>query len=145
MLVDEECKLLCETDPIPKDDAKYINDLIQKGYAFNWNVDGLPAANEQIDPQTDERYYNIGFKLGSMIKDTAYLNNHYDIIIHYHAISEELSRVVGVSVNPFSKNTKPNHACAKGLGNFHLSEDGKSQVVYTYSVTWLVKSKKNNK
>ena len=136
----QECKLLCEVDDIPAQDAQFINERIKEGYAFNWAVDGLPAATEDIDVHTNEKYYNIGFKMGSVEGETAFLNNHYDIKIHYHTTSRGLSRVVGVSVDPYSRNTPSSHRCSDGLDKFHLSEDGKGRVVYTYSVQWIVSS-----
>lgn len=143
MQKDESCKLLCESDMIPKQDARFINDRILEGYAFNWNVDGLPAANVQVDPQTGENYYNIGFKLGSVVNSNVpLLNNHYDIVIHYHVTSKSLSRVVGVSVDPSSKDITTTSDVKKcndeDLKAFHLAEDGKSKVIYTYSVRWIV-------
>ncbi|KAI8364031.1 hypothetical protein EDC96DRAFT_608750 [Choanephora cucurbitarum] len=133
----EECKVLCEVDDIPAQDAQFINERIKEGYAFNWAVDGLPAATEDIDVHTNEKYYNIGFKMGSVEGETAFLNNHYDIKIHYHTTSRGLSRVVGVSVDPYSRDTPSSHRCSDGLDKLHLSEDGKGHVVYTYSVQWI--------
>jgi transmembrane 9 superfamily protein 2/4 len=143
MQQDEECKLLCTTDVIPTKDAKFINKVVTDGYAQNWAVDGLPAANEDIDPHTNEKYYNIGFKLGNNFEQTPYLNNHYGIIIYYHVTSRGLSRVVGVVVEPSSRDeAKACSSGANGVGvpRFHLKEDGKSKVIYTYSVTWIVSS-----
>jgi transmembrane 9 superfamily protein 2/4 len=143
MKQDEECKVLCESDIIPIDDAKFINKVVTDGYAFNWAVDGLPAANEDIDVHTNEKYYNIGFKVGSTFENVPYLNNHYGIDIHYHVTSHNQYRVVGVVVDPLSRDTKiaakgKEQSCTEGVGRFHLKEDGKSKVVYTYSVKWIV-------
>lgn len=144
MQQDEACKMLCKTESIPVEDAKFINNAVKDGYAFNWAVDGLPAANEMIDIHTNETYYNIGFKLGATTEDNIpYLNNHYGIKVYYHITPKGLSRVVGVLVEPSSRNTKLStkgeEQCTEGVGEFHLKEDGKSSVIYTYSVTWIVK------
>lgn len=141
MQEDNPCQKLCETDPIPIEDAKFINKVVTDGYAINWAVDGLPAATEDIDQRTNETYFNIGFKLGTTSGDVPYLNNHYNIIIHYHITNRNLARVVGVIVKPLSRNTnlKSDDMCTEIVAPFHLKEDGKSTVVYTYSVNWIVK------
>ncbi|KAG2193602.1 hypothetical protein INT47_012980 [Mucor saturninus] len=139
MQQDTACQLLCETEPIPADDAKFINKVVTDGYAMNWAVDGLPAATEDLDEHTGEKYYNIGFKLGTTYEDVPYLNNHYGITIHYHVTNRNLNRVVGVVVKPFSRatDTTSENMCADKAEPFHLKEDGKSTVVYTYSVNWI--------
>lgn len=143
MQKDEPCKVLCETDAIPVEDAKFINKAVSDGYAFNWLVDGLPAATEDVDIHTNEKYYNIGFKMGSATANTPYLNNHYGITIYYHVTPKGLSRVVGVVVDPSSRETKSTtkgeKQCTESVEKFHLAEDGKTNVIYTYSVKWIVK------
>ncbi|CAO3607049.1 unnamed protein product [Mucor hiemalis] len=126
MQKDEPCKVLCETDAIPVEDAKFINKAVSDGYAFNWLVDGLPAATEDVDIHTNEKYYNIGFKMGSATANTPYLNNHYGITIYYHVTPKGLSRVVGVVVDPSSRET---------------NRGWKTNVIYTYSVKWIPSDK----
>ncbi|CAO3692256.1 unnamed protein product [Rhizopus stolonifer] len=132
MREDESCKVLCETDVIPAEDAKFINKAVLDGYALNWVVDGLPAATVDIDHETNDKYYSIGFRLGSTASNRAYLNNHYQIDIHYHTTTRGLNRVVGVIVTPYSRNS----VCSETVERLQLQEDGKSKVTYTYSVTW---------
>ena len=75
------CQLLCEST-IPAVDAKFVNERIREDYAFNWLVDGLPAAEMQRDVTTDEIFFSIGFELGSdMEQDKPALHNHYEIYI----------------------------------------------------------------
>lgn len=142
MAKDEKCKLLCQTEPIKKEDAQFINELIANDYAINWVIDGLPAAHEEKDPHTDESYYNIGFSLGYMDEGVPALNNHYQIRIHYHDRPDGKLRVVGVVVYPASKDYKLDKDntpdCSPEALAFHLKEDGKSSVIYTYSVSWVV-------
>lgn len=136
MQVDETCKTLCSTESIPSDDVKFINERIVEGYAHNWAVDGLPAATEEIDPQTGETYYTIGFKMGSVVDKVPYINNHFEFTIHYHVTSRGLSRVVGVSVIPSSKSTIDDNCSSQD--SLHLGADGRTGVTYTYSVKWIV-------
>jgi transmembrane 9 superfamily member 2/4 len=89
MLQNENCQILCRTTiPGPvengQNDGAVMNELISEGYSLNWLIDGLPAARIRVDPQ-NERFYSVGFELGSM--DTTgmpILNNHYDIVVEYH-------------------------------------------------------------
>ncbi|KAI9488770.1 hypothetical protein BDB00DRAFT_846904 [Zychaea mexicana] len=135
----EKCKRLCKTSAIPKEDAQYINQCIADTYALNFVVDGLPAAHIAIDERTKEEYYNIGVRLGEN-DGTAALNNHYSINIEYHELPGEKKRVVGVLVSASSHDTKidgkGNPVCDPDSPAVHLKEDGSSEVVYTYSVTW---------
>lgn len=142
MAQNQTCKLLCVSDPIPKDDVEFINQAIEDDYALNWVVDGLPAAHENRDEHTDELYYNIGFNLGFMDNGRAALNNHYEIYIYYHDRPDGKYRVVGVIVYPASKDFKVENGkpvCDTKAYSFHLSEKGGDKVVYTYSVNWVVR------
>ncbi|KAI9250760.1 hypothetical protein BY458DRAFT_493758 [Sporodiniella umbellata] len=134
------CKILCETEAIPTEDAKFINKAIMDGYTLNWAVDGLPAATNEIDHETKENYFKIGFKLGSASGNTAYLNNHYDIKILFHTVPSGLYRVVGVTVIPSSRATQPGSTGAdlcSGTGDrIILKADNTDKVTYTYSVSW---------
>lgn len=138
---DETCKRLCVSEPIPKDDAQYINQCINDGYALNFVVDGLPAAHISTDERTDEEYYSIGFRLGESDAKGPVLNNHYDIYIDYHERPDGKKRVVGVVVtaSSFDRDPKAEKVACDGGAPLHLKDDdGSQQVVYTYSVTWRV-------
>ncbi|CAO3628362.1 unnamed protein product [Cunninghamella echinulata] len=140
MGIDEKCKHLCTTEKIPPEDVKFINERISENYAINWVIDGLPAAHEVTDDQTQKNFYRIGFPLGYAGESTD-LNNHFNIKIKYHKTRNEKYRVVGVVVNPISKNSKLSDdgkpICDRGDVSFRLKEDGSSRVVYTYDVEWI--------
>jgi transmembrane 9 superfamily member 2/4 len=100
MLEDSNCNLLCQTTiPGPEDrgdvgDGAFINELIREGYNMNWLIDGLPAARSRLDTQSGEKFYSVGFELGSLDDSgSPVLNNHYDIIVEYHVPTS--SRVGG--------------------------------------------------
>ena len=81
MMENVSCKLLCEST-IPKQDVGFIKGRIQEDYAFNWLVDGLPAAEMQKNVATGEYFYSIGFALGlDQENNRPALNNHYEIYI----------------------------------------------------------------
>ncbi|OAD69846.1 hypothetical protein PHYBLDRAFT_135502 [Phycomyces blakesleeanus NRRL 1555(-)] len=140
MAKNETCKLLCHVKSIPKEDAAFINERIIDNYAVNMVVDGLPAAHENLDKNTGEIYYNIGFDLGYVDGKTPSLNNHYDINIYYHERSSTKFRVIGVVVKPSSKttqlDTKGQPICDKTNHGLYLKADGTDSVVYTYSTIW---------
>jgi transmembrane 9 superfamily member 2/4 len=102
MLENESCKILCKANipgPSPnrgKSDGQFINELIAQSYSMNWLIDGLPAARIRIDPQSEDKFYSVGFELGSLEVGVALLNNHYDIIVEYHVFSSFVRGIDGV-------------------------------------------------
>jgi hypothetical protein len=91
MLENSTCNVLCRaTIPATSEegvqgDAGFINERIVDGYSLNWLIDGLPAARIRVDPQSGERFYSVGFELGSFDSSgLPLLNNHYDIIVEFH-------------------------------------------------------------
>jgi transmembrane 9 superfamily protein 2/4 len=90
MLQNSSCNVLCQTTiPAPGEDGvsdgQFINEKITESYSMNWLIDGLPAARIRIDPQSGERFYSVGFELGSLDNaGTPNLNTHYDIVVEYH-------------------------------------------------------------
>ncbi len=102
-LQDTACASACSPVTIPAADAKFINQRIMEEYSHNWEVDGLPAAH-YVD---DASFYTPGFDLGTVLvsetdspQKKGFLNNHFDILIHYHKKDETRYRVVGVLVAP---------------------------------------------
>ncbi|KAI8076878.1 uncharacterized protein BX664DRAFT_270729 [Halteromyces radiatus] len=137
---DNGCELLCQVEnPIPKNDALFINQCIADDYAMNWVIDGLPAAHEIMDERTKETYQSIGVPLGDAQEQVA-LNNHYDIYIKYHPRPHGMNRVVGVEVLASSKDHKMKDnkpMCLQGDKPYYLKADGSDKVIYTYTVTWI--------
>lgn len=143
MLEDTECKLLCTTPAIPKEDAEFITERVKENYAINWLIDGLPAARNAKDERAegDEReFYGIGFPLGYTYAEKDYVNTHYSIQIKYHAREDDNYRVVGVVVLPVSRNTKEENGelnCAPS-GPYQFQYNNKDTITYSYSVEWVV-------
>jgi len=144
MTKNETCKTLC-IRPYEEMKSKFVNRRIRQVYNINWLVDGLPVAMDHDDG--DEEYYSQGFPLGFVQEEDGhepvpYLNNHYDIIIDYHeVISRKASkfRVVGVVVRPLSLSSKVDEEGNADCDNrtpVTLSENGQTDVVFTYSVFW---------
>ncbi|KAI8060282.1 hypothetical protein BC940DRAFT_246682 [Gongronella butleri] len=138
---DVSCQLLCHTDPIPKEDAEFINQCIADEYALNLMVDGLPAARDmKFDEHSTQTYKSIGVPLGD--HNANVLNNHYEITIRYHVRPNGKNRVVGVNVDTYSKDIEldakgvPQCGAAANRPGYTLKADGKDRVIYTYSVIW---------
>ncbi|OAX79883.1 hypothetical protein ACJ72_05793 [Emergomyces africanus] len=145
MAKNETCKSLCSEVTFDPKSSKFVNRLIWQQYNINWLIDGLPAAQLNIDEQTETEFYSPGFFLGSVNDDgQALLNNHYNILIDYHQVSglgkEIKYRVVGVLVLPDSrkKNKIVNGKAECDLDGppVILGEDEDTTIAWTYSVFW---------
>ncbi|RDL35696.1 uncharacterized protein BP5553_06308 [Venustampulla echinocandica] len=145
MGINETCKSPCAEVTFDQSSAHFVNRRIAQGFALNWLVDGLPAGQLTRDMVTGTEYYSQGFALGSNLDEDMHLNNHYDIVIDYHQVSEGQFRVVGVLVDPDSRRTPldgsgsavndQNH-CGQGGRPLTLSETEETTVTWTYSVYW---------
>ncbi|KAL1990442.1 hypothetical protein VTN49DRAFT_6281 [Thermomyces lanuginosus] len=145
MAKNETCKAVCGEVTFPPRDARFTNNRIAQGYNINWLVDGLPAAQLNVDAVTKKEFYSPGFLLGSVNEDgQPLLHNHYDILIDYHLVGLPTStkyRVVGVLVQPDSRGASKvdkngNVDCGEGGPPMILNEDGETKVTWTYSVYW---------
>ncbi|KAL6945344.1 hypothetical protein ACO0QE_002794 [Hanseniaspora vineae] len=141
MLKDTSCNKLCSSK-IPKNDAKFINQLISEDFRQNWIVDGLPAGREVIDKSTNTQSLSSNFELG-FFDNTNEANkyfkvplfiNHFDIVVEVHDIDASHYRVVGVRVNPLSLERNVEDSCDLTGKPKILSEKKDNYVHYTYSV-----------
>ncbi|KAJ2747932.1 Transmembrane 9 super member 2 [Coemansia sp. BCRC 34301] len=141
MLTDSSCQMLCK-QTIPGKDAPFINDKIMKGYNYNWLIDGLPAATVKVEDRTQQQFSSVGFGLGSEAagQEVPHFHNHYDIVVQYHTVDSVHYRVVGVLVNPKSKNTKLDKGSSAPTCDatepMNLTPKSDNEVVFTYSVRW---------
>lgn len=145
MLKNESCKMLCDDVRFDQNSASFVNRRIAQGFFLNWLIDGLPAGQLIEDEVTQTKFYSQGFALGQGDEKEMHLNNHYDIIIDYHEVSEGNYRVVGVIVQPDSRSTKQtgdggavNSQGYCGIGSFPLtlSETEETITSFTYGVYW---------
>ncbi|KAH7312839.1 hypothetical protein BKA65DRAFT_516760 [Rhexocercosporidium sp. MPI-PUGE-AT-0058] len=145
MAKNETCKKLCSTK-YDKSSTHFVNRRIAQGFALNWLVDGLPAGQLIEDEVTNTKFYSQGFALGSADAKNLALNNHYDILIDYHETSTGQYRVVGVIVQPDSRESqqsgngqgvKQAGHCGIGGAKMVLNEGAETEVMFTYSVYWI--------
>jgi len=141
MMENSTCQTLCRSR-VPREDATFINDRIKEDYGLNFIIDGLPSSEMKRDSKTGEIFLDAeGFDLGDdeTAPDRPALNNHYDIVIQYHARDAHHFRVVGVLVNPRSENSMIAGESAPDcftLQQYHLSEATDNEFYYTYSVSF---------
>ena len=146
---DEACKSLCKPQTFEPRDAKFVNRRIWQNYNINWLVDGLPAGQLLLDPDTDTEFYSPGFMLGSLSNEQAILHNHFRIQIDYHKAGQDQYRVVGILVEPSSRKEsryiEGGQAECGDLDGIHntpitLSEKTDTEVTWTYDVRWVPSS-----
>ncbi|KAJ9239443.1 hypothetical protein DTO271D3_5822 [Paecilomyces variotii] len=145
MAKNETCKAVCDEVKFDGRAGKFTNRRILQGYNINWLVDGLPAAQANVDTLTNTEFYTPGFDLGLVDeKGQPFLNNHFDIVIEYHRVGlpkQNKYRVVGVFVHPDTRRDSkklPDGSvdCGEGSAPLALSEDGETSVTWTYGVYW---------
>ena len=141
MGANETCKALCTEQKIDGKSAKFVNRRIWQNYNLNWLIDGLPAGQPYTDPSTNTDFTLRGFPLGVVDNEKPLLNNHFDIVIDYHAAGADKFRVVGVLVIPSSragsKRLENGQAeCGDPEQSFSLNEEGDTPVTWTYGVYW---------
>lgn len=146
MAKNETCKAVCEEVKFDARSAKFTNERIEQGYNINWLVDGLPAAQVNVDAMTNAEFYSPGFALGTVDENNGrpLLNNHFDILVEYHRVglaSKNKYRVVGVIVQPSSRRDSKilddgKVDCGGGGPPLILNEEDETPVTWTYSVYW---------
>jgi len=100
MLEDEFCSVLCQVDLSAKD----LNDFkqaIKRQYHHNWIIDNLPAASILDTEQFVTTQY-VGFPVGYVDGPNYFMYNHVNIILEYHPVENDASRIVGFYVEPLS-------------------------------------------
>ena len=151
MLDEVYCKKLC---PMPLDKVKSakMKMHVKYGYHHNWIIDNLPSAAIIMDKNHQQKTrYAGGFPIGFMgTNGEAYIHNHVNIHVEYHAQEGDVYSVVGFAVEPLSiKHTEKDGALTTcPTGNSHMIRDDirENQVVkdgetiiYSYDVTWDAK------
>jgi transmembrane 9 superfamily protein 2/4 len=108
MKTERYCEQLCISDLGPSRTNELVK-AIQKNYHHNWLVDYLPAASKVEDYRTVTTRYWQGLPIGFISKDPntgnqkqAFVFNHVNIEIMYHAVDGDKYRVVRATAEPFS-------------------------------------------
>ena len=84
---------------------------IRSSYQNNWMVDNLPALSQLYDATSSQSEHLLGFPLGFIFEERAYVYNHVNIYLDYHKVdradldtgtSEDQYRIVKFVVEPMS-------------------------------------------
>ncbi|KAG8222964.1 hypothetical protein J437_LFUL000259 [Ladona fulva] len=161
MAEDVGCRLLCHTPDSPinwsEEAALKVIGRIQHEYFVHLLVDNLPCATRLVDEDTGQVRYEHGYRLGTVIDGTTYINNHLRLRLQYHTENEETYRVVGFEVEASSIDMRQlsfdpaTGACsfpasaalvngarngANGRIGQVVSPKGGTSLFFTYSVEW---------
>lgn len=138
------CTAVCDPVTFEPRDSKFVNRRIWQNYDIHWLVDGLPAGQAFIDPNTNAEFYQPGFALGKVVDEQPRVHNHYNILVDYHQVRRDQYRVVGILVEPASygesRRTGEGDDFSADCGDVNipqlLDEKGSTTVTWTYSVYW---------
>lgn len=113
MKKDVECSTLCTGDgtneakkKLTKKESNLLSQRITEDYHVHLLIDNLPCATRYVIPETQEVFFDHGYKLGWVDEQSGkiFVNNHLDIVLKYHEPTEGVYRVVGFEVQPKSIN-----------------------------------------
>ncbi|XP_014248153.1 transmembrane 9 superfamily member 4 [Cimex lectularius] len=126
-------------------DLKKVIEMIREEYIVHLIVDNLPCATMLwTAPENGKlRYGYTGYRLGYVLDNKVYINNHLNLILHYHTVSKDEHRVVGFAVE-----AKSVDLMGLSFGNNQCFMDGKNEkaqelvepstnLVFSYSVSWV--------
>ncbi|KAI4465012.1 transmembrane 9 superfamily protein [Holotrichia oblita] len=146
MAEDVQCSLLCHFPNKPMhwsaEDSQRVIDRIQHEYFVHLLVDNLPAASPIFNQDLQDIQYEHGYRLGNVIGDKNYINNHLKLTLLYHNPAPEVFRVVGFHVQAKSVHigdlTFTDNTCTfptKSRGQLVDAKAG-TTLYFTYEVEW---------
>ncbi|KAM7443026.1 Transmembrane 9 superfamily member 4 [Porites harrisoni] len=143
MAEDKGCTLLCQPKTLTGDESTKLVKLISEEYHVHMVIDNLPVATTfELE---GKKQYDHGFKLGFVIDNNNFLNNHLKMVLRYHTYDDDSYRVVGFEVETRSvardavSTEQGSNKCSftsdKPSGQV-VAPDKENTVVYTYEVKW---------
>jgi transmembrane 9 superfamily protein 2/4 len=147
MKKDETCRSLCSATKNPvksvnTEESAQLRRRISEDYHVHLLIDNLPCATKYQVPETNEVFFDHGYKLGWTENDKIYVNNHLQILLKYHEPQPNVFRVVGFEVQPKSiasnKFTFSGDSKCSFADNSEPQEvtDGSNDIAWTYSIKW---------
>ncbi|KAK4327716.1 hypothetical protein Pmani_001820 [Petrolisthes manimaculis] len=163
-----KCHILCNnvTQPLTWDDleSQKVIDRIKHQYYVHLILDNLPCATKFKSVDTGENVYERGYRLGFVLDDHMYVNNHLHMRIYYnphdkdahgrdggdaHGAADKNTHdegftIVRFEVEPSSvdlsqiKQSVGNNECS--FPDKHTPQEVKAtgtQLLFTYSVEWV--------
>ncbi|KAI9258103.1 Endomembrane protein 70-domain-containing protein [Phascolomyces articulosus] len=131
-----DCNVLC-TKTWTIEDAMVAKQLILDDYQVEWWLDGLPGATASYTNEVNTRAYRVGFPLGQIKNNQAFINNHVTFNILYKPCESNTDQVeiVGFEVYPDSV---ANGQCTRTSIDYTMQEvtERRKSVTFTYSIKW---------
>jgi len=138
-----ECRVLCDNQKWSSKSSKEVGYRVEHEYFVHLIMDNLPCATRFSLPESSDVQYEPGYRLGYTSNGKNYINNHLKFVLKYH--KDELTntyRVVGflietASVDKSGLDIKQDGSCAVASnGPQEVSQDGETQLHFTYQVEW---------
>jgi len=154
----EKCRVLCPPLKMTKEHLKDFEDRIRERYMVSYIMDNIPAAMRHSYRDGNGKVIttiDVGFPLGYVTDENVYLNNHVDMVIHYHSAPEfDGRRIVEFDVTPSSirhsassfnaedPESYPPTCTAPDVGQAVTGFADGTDITFTYTVQWTFSSVK---
>ncbi|XP_015252315.1 PREDICTED: transmembrane 9 superfamily member 4 [Cyprinodon variegatus] len=168
---EKKCELMCGKKTLKVEESKLVAERIQEEYYVHLIADNLPVASrlesypsreaggdeEQKKVADRDVLFEHGYRLGFVDNNKFYLHNHLSFILYFHREKMEEGethnyRVVRFEVIPQSvkvedlKAAETSKTCtlpeASVSAPQEIDPSRDNEVLFTYSVTWKVSSRK---
>ncbi|XP_056634985.1 transmembrane 9 superfamily member 4 [Diorhabda carinulata] len=141
------CTLLCNSPDKPihwsVGESQIVYDRIQHEYFVHLLVDNLPAATQIFNVETNENQLEHGYRLGNIVGDRSFINNHLKLTLLYHNPEPNVYRVVGfrATAKSIHKDEMKFDGTTCSFPNKPRSQDvdpvAGTKLYFTYEVEWL--------
>ncbi|XP_057312241.1 transmembrane 9 superfamily member 4-like isoform X1 [Hydractinia symbiolongicarpus] len=138
------CEVVCPKKKLSKEESQLFVKRIKEDYVIHMIIDNLPAATKYY-LEDGKPQYDHGFRLGSVVGEKVFLNNHLKFSINYNKPEDgESYRVVGFEVIPESLGgitaVTGSNSCTlpnKDKVGLELKPDSENEVQFSFEVTWV--------
>ncbi|KAI4489694.1 hypothetical protein M0804_003876 [Polistes exclamans] len=145
MKQDINCRFLCHglNNPMTWNDeeSQCAIERIQHDYSVHLLIDNLPAATKKFVKGTNGEVVYHGYRLGGVIGDQVYINNHLTLKLGYHEHGENQFRVVEFEVEARSVdisklNIDGNKCILPSQTSPQFINPKGTRLLFLYSVKW---------
>lgn len=109
MKKDTTCSALCTPEhsrKLSKEESERLRNRIKEDYHVHLLVDNLPCATKYTIPETNEAFYDHGYKLGWTDGNKIFVNNHLEILLKVFFHFENLIPMYFSTTNRFPELTE---------------------------------------
>lgn len=139
------CEVLCGKRKITKEQSELLAKRIREDYSVHMIIDNLPGSTKYY-LEDGKTQYDHGYKLGKVLDNKIYVNNHLKIIINYNndPTVKNTYRVVGFEVYAASilnaAVTPNSHQCTfppkDKIVPILLNDTGANEIQFSFDVSW---------